>query len=81
MKLKTKIVSYVSAALAGLVAVIAIILFWGSRPDRLQQLEQATMLKIAAVLSYKLGTEIQTDNSRDLADNVAVATANLRKII
>ncbi|MCP4405422.1 MAG: hypothetical protein GY801_49990 [bacterium] len=81
MKLKTKIVSYVSAALAGLVAVIAIILFWGIQPNRLQKFEQATMLKVAAVLSYELGTEIRTDNYWDLADNAAVATANIRRII
>lgn len=63
MKLKTKIVSYVSAALLGLVVAIAIIVFWGIQPNRLRKLERSTMIKVAAGLSYEVGTEIQTDNS------------------
>ena len=63
MKLKTKIVSYVSAALVGLVATIALIVFWGIQPNRLQKLEQATLLKVATGLNYELGAELQDDDS------------------
>ena len=68
MKLKIKIVSYVSAALVGLVAAIAFIVFWGIQPIRLRKLEQATMLKVAAGLNYELGTELLTDDSTRFND-------------
>ncbi|PID56881.1 hypothetical protein CSB45_09455 [candidate division KSB3 bacterium] len=62
MKLKTKIVIYVSAALIGLVAAIAFIIFGGIQTTRLQRLEQVSMLQIAAAVSYEAGMQLQSDD-------------------
>ena len=63
IKLKTKIITYVSLVLVSLVFAIAIIVFWVIQPARLQKLMQATMLKVAGGVAYELGVELKTDDS------------------
>ncbi|PIE32680.1 hypothetical protein CSA56_14425 [candidate division KSB3 bacterium] len=63
MKLKTKIITYVSSVLVILVFTIAIVVFWIIQPLRLQTFMRSTMLKIASGISYEIGTELQTDDS------------------
>ncbi len=63
MKLKTKIITYVSSVLIILVLAIAFVVFWVIQPLRLQTFMRSTMLKIAGGIAYELGTELQTDDN------------------
>ena len=63
MRLKTKIITYVSLVLVSLVLIIAFIVFGIIQPDRLQKLMQATMLKVADGVAYELGLELQENDS------------------
>lgn len=63
MKLKTKIITYVSTVLVSLVLAIAIIVFWVIQPDRLEKLMRATMLKVAGSVVYELGLQLQENDS------------------
>lgn len=63
MKLKTKIITYISILLISLVLTIAVIVFWVIQPDRLEKLMRATMLKVAGSVVYELGLQLQENDS------------------
>ena len=63
MKLKTKIITYVSTVLVSLVLAIAVIVFWVIQPVRLEKLMKATMLKVAGSVVYELGLQLQENDS------------------
>ncbi len=60
MKLKTKIITYVSSVLVFLVLAIAYIVFWVIQPARLEKLMQSTMLKVGRSIEYELEMVLQT---------------------
>ena len=63
MRLKTKIITYVSTVLVSLVLAIAIIVFWVIQPARLETLMRATMLKVAGSVVYELELQLQDNDS------------------
>ena len=67
MKLKTKIIIYVSSVLITLVFAIALIVFWGIQPNRLEHLMEATMLNVAGSVAYEIEQDMQTGNAARFA--------------
>ena len=63
MKLQTKIISYVSSVLVTLVLSIAVIVFWVIQPARLEQLMQATMLKVAGSVEYEMSSYLRSNDA------------------
>ena len=63
MKLKTKIITYVSSLLTILVIAIAFIVFGLIQPNRLEKLMKTIMLKVAGSIVYETGIALQADNS------------------
>ncbi len=64
MKLKTKIITYVSSVLIILVLTIAFIVFGLIQPDRLQKFMKATMLKVAGSIVYEVAVDLQTNDNK-----------------
>lgn len=67
MRLKTKIITYISAVLILLVFAIAYMIFAVIQPKRLEKLMEATMLKVAGSIAYELGSDLQTNDSERFA--------------
>jgi methyl-accepting chemotaxis protein len=61
MRLKTKIIIYVSAVLITLVLAIAWVVFVWIQPARLETLSKATMKQVAASVAYEVLLDLQTD--------------------
>lgn len=62
MRLKTKIITYVSSVLIFLVLAIAYIVFGIIQPARLDSFMKSTMLKVARSLVYELGFDLRTED-------------------
>ncbi|MDY0095272.1 MAG: hypothetical protein RBT80_21485, partial [Candidatus Vecturithrix sp.] len=63
MRLKTKIITYVSIVLVCLVLAIAFIVFLVIQPNRLEKLMRATMLKVAGSVVYEVGLQLENNDS------------------
>ncbi len=63
MRLKTKIITYVSIVLVCLVLAIAFIVFLVIQPNRLEKLMRSTMLKVAGSVVYEVGLQLENNDS------------------
>jgi methyl-accepting chemotaxis protein len=64
MKLKTKIITYVSLVLIILVLAIAYVVFGLIQPTRLEKLMESTMVKVAGSVVHEFAVDLQTNDNR-----------------